>query len=690
VYEIPSGVHTITGVATSITAFLGVANRGPVDRAVHIFSFRDYERAFGGLDGSALSYAVSQFFLNGGSEAYVVRLAKGATFAHKTLQDTAGHDVLTVKALDEGDAGNHIQVSVDQQDIIDKNNFNTTFSYVSQDNPTDNRTETFKNLSMDPSNPRFVEDMINGVSQLVTVTEVKPSTTTGSSSSSSSSSSNTGSSSSSSSGSTTAVVPSGSQPPAQKFPNIPRPVAPSSGSITSGEFTNNDLGTEAQPGPLRTLPDATHNSFKIGFDDHDATDVVTIDSSKPGDSTSLSAYLKDIALRIQIAVQSMKPALPAWRGFTCTSDGTHLILTSGTSGQNSAVKVANTDGSTNSIFTALHLNNATTTAGLLPTLASGEGHSFETDGPNADPDALTIYTGDPVRRTGIQALEAVDLFNLLCLPGVTHAGILTMALQYCQSRRAVLIVDAPIDRTTDPPQSLKPDAMVEKITGPTLLPKADLGTYAAIYYPWVKVPDPLNGGKLRSFPPSGMIAGLYARTDTNRGVWKAPAGTEATLIGVQGIDYPLTNMENGPLNGHGVNCLRIFPVYGPICWGARTVSGDDQIASEYKYVPIRRTALYIEESLYRGLQWVVFEPNDEPLWAQIRLNVGAFMHDLFVKGAFQGTTPKDAYFVKCDKETNPQNQIDLGIVNIVVGFAPLKPAEFVIINIQQMAGQIQV
>jgi phage tail sheath protein FI len=200
----------------------------------------------------------------------------------------------------------------------------------------------------------------------------------------------------------------------------------------------------------------------------------------------------------------------------------------------------------------------------------------------------------------------------------------------------------------------------------------------------------LNNGKLRSFGPSGTIAGIYARTDTTRGVWKAPAGTDAVLVGVQGLDVVLTDAENGDLNQHGVNCLRVFPVFGAVCWGARTVSGDDEIGSEYKYVPVRRTALFIEESLFRALKWVVFEPNDEPLWAQIRLNVGAFMQNLFRQGAFQGQSPRDAYFVKCDKQTTTQNDINLGIVNIVVGFAPLKPAEFVIIKVQQIAGQIAV
>ena len=169
---------------------------------------------------------------------------------------------------------------------------------------------------------------------------------------------------------------------------------------------------------------------------------------------------------------------------------------------------------------------------------------------------------------------------------------------------------------------------------------------------------------------------------------KLPLGPRATLVGAQAMAYKLTDLENGTLNPLGVNCLRVFPVFGAIAWGARTLLAelpDDQ----YKYVQFRRMALYIEESLYEGSKWIVFEPNDEPLWAQIRLNVGAFMHSLFRQGAFQGTTPKDAYFVKCDKETTTQDDINLGIVNIIVGFAPLKPAEFVVIKIQQMAGQIE-
>ena len=160
------------------------------------------------------------------------------------------------------------------------------------------------------------------------------------------------------------------------------------------------------------------------------------------------------------------------------------------------------------------------------------------------------------------------------------------------------------------------------------------------------------------------------------------------MQGVQDLSLTLTDQENGLLNPLGVNCLRSFPLIGTVVWGARTLQGADALTSQWKYVPVRRTALMIEESLYRGTKWVVFEPNDEGLWGQIRLNIGAFMQTLFRQGAFQGASARDAYFVKCDSSTTTQDDINRGVVNIIVGFAPLKPAEFVIIQIEQMAGQL--
>lgn len=291
--------------------------------------------------------------------------------------------------------------------------------------------------------------------------------------------------------------------------------------------------------------------------------------------------------------------------------------------------------------------------------------------------ALNAGPGDD----GVHFLERVDLFNLLCVPGESDPTQLALLQKFCRDHRAFLIADSAGDATFS---SLSP------VTG---LPGGLTGNdsiNAAIYFPWISAADPGQENRLRPFPPSGFVAGLFARTDAQRGVWKAPAGTEASLNGASGVTQTLTDNENGTLNIKAINCIRTFPVFGTIVWGARTLRGNDEVGSEWKYVPIRRTALFIEETLYRALKWVVFEPNDEPLWAQIRLNVGAFMNDLFRQGAFQGKTPRDAYFVKCDKETTTQSDINRGIVNIVVGFAPLKPAEFVIIKIQQMAGQIEV
>jgi phage tail sheath protein FI len=289
-------------------------------------------------------------------------------------------------------------------------------------------------------------------------------------------------------------------------------------------------------------------------------------------------------------------------------------------------------------------------------------------------------------------LDKVDLFNLMCIPpnvrdGSSVAdddagkGLLSQALEYCEERRAMLIVDPPTKWTNPSAVADDSDKSIK-----TLLRSKN----AAVYFPNVRLSDQLKENRLETFPPSAVIAGIMARTDAQRGVWKAPAGIEATLSGVQELTYKMTDRENGLLNPLGVNCLRSFPVYGNVVWGARSMEGADQLASEWKYVPVRRLALFLEESLYRGTQWVVFEPNDEPLWSQIRLNIGAFMNNLFRQGAFQGKTPREAYLVKCDKETTTQNDINLGIVNIVVGFAPLKPAEFVIIKIQQLAGQIEV
>ena len=278
---------------------------------------------------------------------------------------------------------------------------------------------------------------------------------------------------------------------------------------------------------------------------------------------------------------------------------------------------------------------------------------------------------------GYQLLANVPIFNILCVPGENDAGQVPTMVDFCHTHRAFMIVDSAQTSTVT---NLASGPVDSANTAYTLSNPSN----AAFYFPWVEAPDPAAAFRPALFPPSGYVAGVYASTDADRGVWKAPAGIGATLSGSLGLQTVLNDIQNGQLNPVGVNCLRQFPVYGNVVWGARTMDGSDARGSEWKYIPIRRLAMFLESSLYQGTQWVVFEPNSEPLWGQIRLSVGTFMQQLFLKGAFAGTTPQQAYFVKCDGENNPDASIALGIVNITVGFAPLNPAEFVVIQITQM------
>lgn len=277
----------------------------------------------------------------------------------------------------------------------------------------------------------------------------------------------------------------------------------------------------------------------------------------------------------------------------------------------------------------------------------------------------------PQFAKGLRSLDAVSPFNLLVLPGVSDAATLSAAATYCGARRAFLILESPASAATA--------SQMAQYAASSVLPKTNC---AAIYFPWIKVPDPLHSGQLIVTPPGGAVAGIYARTDATQSVWKAPAGPKSALIGALGLTYNVTDQENAALTQQSVNCLRIFAGQGPVVWGARTLVGSDSSTSDWKYVPIRRLGLYIEGSLYSGLPWVVFEPNAEPLWAQIRLNAASFMQGLFRQGAFQGQTPQDAYLVKCDSQTTTQNDINQGILNVLVGFAPIKPAEFILLTLQ--------
>jgi uncharacterized protein len=522
--EVPSGVRTITGVSTSDTAFVDFFAKGPVDKAVRVTSYGDFERSFGGLDSrSEASYAIQQYFLNGGSVAWVVRVLVGKYRKAKVTLTESGKASLTFAAASPGRWGNNLVVATDTQTADRTKLFNLVVREVKTVNGREQilASETYRNLSLSATHPRYAVTVLEAESALVSLETLTDTT----------------------------------NPP-----------------VTGSDVIGNPQGTNFKALGTTALTDPNTGS----------------DGDEPGTTE--------------------------W----------------------------NTSG-------------------------------------------RTALLGDQSSKTGIYALERIApfIFNLLCIPAAAKlsapsAGskdtLLEGAIQFCQRQRAFFLVDIPEEQTLEAVKTWI-DTNITR------------NSHAAVYFPRLQIADPLNENRTRNVGASGTMAGIYGRTDSTRGVWKAPAGIDAALRGAT-VAVQLTDQENGQLNPLGINVLRSFPIYGNVAWGARTLEGADKQASEWKYIPVRRLALYLEESLYQGLKWVVFEPNDEPLWAQIRLNVGAFMNNLFRQGAFQGKTPREAYLVKCDRETTTQNDINLGIVNIVVGFAPLKPAEFVIIKIQQMAGQI--
>jgi len=326
--------------------------------------------------------------------------------------------------------------------------------------------------------------------------------------------------------------------------------------------------------------------------------------------------------------------------------------------------------------------------GEVPDVRPDATANLAANGDGGDGDAITENQVSgaalEVSRRGIWALENAEMFNLLYLPpfapmaDVTDSA-LSVAARYCQQRRAVLLVDP----KTSWSNAVTAEAGVNAL-------RAVIGSVAArnaaAYFPRLRMSDPLQPAQVADYGPGGAVAGIIARIDAARGVWKSPAGLEASFSGVREFTVKVTDAELGKLNTLGLNSLRTLPVHGHVIWGARTLAGADQLGSEWKYLAVRRTALFIEDSLIGGIKWAMFEANDESLWAQIRSAAEGFLHSLFMQGAFRGARPSEAYFVKCDGETTTQADIDQGVFNIVVGFAPLKPAEFVIVQIEQRAG----
>jgi phage tail sheath protein FI len=266
----------------------------------------------------------------------------------------------------------------------------------------------------------------------------------------------------------------------------------------------------------------------------------------------------------------------------------------------------------------------------------------------------------------------------------TQPNLNINAISYCITRpRLDLFYIGSLSRHND---QVTPDDAVTQVVAEwkgqnsyPLLPKSD---FAALYFPWIQVSDPVGVGKdpILWVSPSATMAGIYARTDASRGVWKAPAGIETTLLGARALEFNLQDVQQDALNPLGICALRNIPNIGMVCWGARTMVP----SSQWRYVNVRRMAIFLRQSIYNGIQYAVFEGNDTPLWASLRLTINAFMDGLYHQGAFAGASPADAYFVKCDKETTTPKDQEAGVVNVLVGFAPERPAEFVIVKLSQM------
>ena len=845
--EIPSGVHTITGVATSIAAFVDFFPRGDMNVAQRVFDFGHFTRLFGGLNAlSEASYAIQQFFQNGGTDAWVVRTASGAVApAFVEIHDAiGGAPSLRVRAINQGVWGNNLRVVIEPMTAT-RFSMGVQLIEIRNGERVVTQSEVFQDLST-TAGTRFVESVVNDeftgsrlvrVTRLVSVNLPQPVGTMSGALPAAITLTNPNPQvdvTIGSAGTGTAVLTNWTPNPgdiAQARARLEAAIRAARADLVafsqaSVSIVGNQLrvlagptdggnqvtfatsGADPMTGTLQ-LPGQLFNGLVSG--DIAAAPAIngqmdaTIGLSGPF-LIVIAGALNETDVRDQLEAQLRAAAPgPEWTGARVAlhSEGAArtLIVIPGTPAAPTVVFSAN---GVNTLETDLGLAPGTPTAvtltgnlaappaigggsqtsvtigGVGPSLATtaamantfpnilaqlqaairaanvnaaftGARVAYYSNGENrfmaisgnapvavtfavAIADATTVnelflnagaaqanvqayqlggplapgtaqgaiqvgndgvppsgvdLIGDQLLKTGLFALERVDLFNILCLPRTaTKTGVapltnpeafavISAARDYCQQRRAFFIVDTPDNINT-------PDAIQQWISANATIRHRNLG----LYFPRVEVPDPLNEFRLRSFGASGVVAGIYARVDSTRGVWKAPAGIEASLNGVMRLTYPLTDSETGVLNPLAINCLRSFEASGRLAWGARTLVGRDAPASEWKYVPVRRMALFLEESLFRGTTWVVFEPNDEPLWAKIRLNLNAFMMGLFRQGAFQGTTPDKAFYVKCDAETTTQADRDLGIVNIEVGFAPLKPAEFVVIKIQQIPGDL--
>lgn len=633
VQEVAGGVRPLDTAGTSTAAFVGLSEMGPDTGAGLVTNWTDFQRVYGSFiaDGH-LAHGVFQYFANGGRQCYIVRVTRpDATVAGVTVHNRAASPAagVTFSAKSKGEWGNTLLLQIEDATLDPGNLFKLTVRRqtdpaVLPDSPRDlPPLEVFDNLSIDPASPAYVVDVVGRASGLIDVQVL------------------------------------------------------STNDGTQHGVHRGGLGP--------TLPLDTDLGFRISLDG-DGFQPVTLATG-----ASTATALSDVASAIETAVHALSkrkastdPA--AFAAFSCTAETvgaqSRLVLRSGTQSATSSVRVQ--PAAAHDATALLRIGEASggrSEDGIAPRRPAAVSLLQVGDSGIAAPVTSATAGSDGVAELtetsfsdAFSRLDHVTDFSLLAVPGESTPAMADLGMAYCANRP---LQDVFYLAETGRGDDTVADATAfrNKLT--------TSNSYGALYFPWVKSLDPSGrSAEPILLPPSGCVAGLYARIDASRGVWKAPAGTEAGLNGVVGLGAELSDVDHGNLNPRGVDVIRRFPGVGVVAFGARTISADPQ----WRYVPVRRTAIMLRVSIYNGIQWAVFEPNDEPLWAQLRLSIGSFMTTLFRQGAFQGATPAEAFFVKCDAETTTQADVDSGVVNVLVGFAPLKPAEFVVVKISQQAG----
>lgn len=643
--EIPSGARPIEGVPTSIAAFIGPIRKGPAGEAVLIQKWDDYLVEYGGISSEtdAVGLAVYHFYLNGGKSAYICRIAgsspPAAAASHGVEgQNTGGDDVFTIQASSVGEWGNQVYFRIVKPNATDLT-FDLEIGHLDEEGSFV-ADEPFNDLNMNAADGDYALTRVNRDSKLVKL-----------------------------------VLEDAADPDA------------AGNDLQRGSLTGGALDT----GNAALFQDGVQDGMKLSLNiDNLGPKTIVLGDAADFGFTGVNQSDGDLlAEAIRLAVVGLNPAVTAYANFTCAYTGGRFVFTSGTNSSSSSVRVFDGDGSSTDLAAFLLLNSTSNptsvhgSANVIPIQMLGnnnKGVALEGGGDSAP--STTDY-----KNFFSNKLVKIRDVSILVLPGETIPstgtgnGKIDEAIAHCEETGSRMVIIDP-----QPGAELKQKSTVETM-------KLTTSTYAVLYYPWIKVANPLfnvdtnpNAAKTLLAAPSSFAAGMWSKIDGRRGVWKAPAGVETQLLGVSGLEFVVEDGEQDQLNPLGVNCIRALPGFGSVIWGSRTLS--TKAKPEWRYVPVRRTAIFIERSIYEGIQWAVFEPNDHPLWSSLRANIGAFMDGLFRAGAFQGRKASDAYFVRCGLgDTMTQDDIDRGQVIVIVGFAPLKPAEFVIVRIQQKVGQ---